>query len=54
MRSLNKYREQVDEGIGANLNRKEITQRNRRCSALTIVELVEIKGNDQRAQVGCW
>lgn len=53
MRSLNKYREQVDEEIGADLNRKETAQRNHSCSALTFVELVEIKGNDQIAQVGC-
>ena len=54
MRVLNKYREQVNEEIGANFTRKETTQRNRGCNDVTFVEMVEIKGNEQRPQVGCY
>lgn len=44
----------MNEEIGANFTRKETTQRNRGCNDVTFVEMVEIKGNEQRPQVGCY
>lgn len=36
----------MNEEIGDDCTRKETTHRNRGCSVLTFVEVVEIKGNE--------